>query len=132
MNEVLTGLFLGTIGEDFKKHIESNFIGQVNRTFIEIFATFLTKYEKFGPLDIKKNKIAMTTAWDPNTSIELLFAQINEGAKFVNYAGHPVADNDKLQAAEVLILKTGNFPVDYKDWQSNALANRTWQFFQEF
>ena len=74
----------------------------------------------------------MTQRWDPNTPIELLFNQINEAAEFAFYAGQPIADNDKVQAAEVLILKTGKFPLEYKDWRSNLQTDRTWNFFQEF
>ena len=135
INKTLTGLFLSIIGEGYKKHIESSFIGQATRSFIGIFAifvTFITKYGKIGSFDIKNNKIQMTQRWDPNTRIELLLNQINEAAEFAFYAGHPIADNDKVQAAEVLILKTGNFLVEYKDWRSNLQTDRIWNFFQEF
>ena len=61
-----------------------------------------------------------------------VFVNWEKASEFAQYAGHPIADNVKVQAAKVLILKTGNFPVDYKDWRSNPPADRTWEFFQEF
>ena len=60
MNEALLQLFLATIGENYRKHLQPSFIGRVNRTFQETFASFLQKYEKFGPLDLQENRERMT------------------------------------------------------------------------
>ena len=132
MNEALLQLFLATIGENYRKHLESSFIGRVNRTFQEIFASFLAKYGKFGPLDLQANRERMTEPWDASTPIEALFAQINDSAEFALFTRHPVADNDKVQAGEILILKTGVFGTEYKDWRSHLEVDRTWTFFQDF
>ena len=43
-----------------------------------------------------------------------------------------MADNDKVQADEILILKTGVFGTEYKDWCSHLEVDRTWIFFQDF
>ena len=74
----------------------------------------------------------MTAEWDPEIPSKALFQQINDAAEFAIYANHPIADNDKVQAAEVLILKTGSFPQEYKDWRTQLKTDRTWDFFQEF
>ena len=74
----------------------------------------------------------MKADWDASDPIENLFTQINDAAEFAIYATHPIADKDKTQAGEVLILKTGLFAQDYKDWRSHDDATRTWTFFQEF
>ena len=57
----------------------------------------------------------MKTDWDPSDPIESLFTQISDAAEFTIYAEHTIADNDKVQAAEVLILKTGVYGQDYKE-----------------
>ena len=74
----------------------------------------------------------MNEAWDASTPIEALFSQINNMAKFALFARHPVANNDKVHAAEILLLKTGVFGNEYKDWRSQLEVDRTWSFFQDF
>ena len=54
----------------------------------------------------------MAAEWDPEIPIEVIFQQINDAEEFAIYENHPIADNDKVQAAEVLILKTGSFPQE--------------------
>ena len=71
----------------------------------------------------------MNEAWDASTPIEAFFAQTNDTAEFALFPRHPVADNDKVQAAEILILKTGVFGTKYKDWRSHLEVDRTWAFF---
>ena len=132
MNECLTDMFLATINDSYKKSFSSNMVGRTDRTFVEIFQEFLNKYGKINPLDVEENFTRMKANWDPNDPIENLFSQINDASEFGVYAGHPVTDKDKVQAAEVLILKTGIFTQDYKDWRSHDDITRTWNFFQEF
>ena len=74
MNEALIQLFNQTIGENYKKLLESSFIGQINRTFQEIFTSFLQKYGKFGPLDLQANNDRMNEAWDASMPIDALFS----------------------------------------------------------
>ena len=52
MNEASIQLFLQKIGENYKKQLESSFIARIDRTFQEIFSSFLKKYGKFCPLDL--------------------------------------------------------------------------------
>ena len=100
--------------------------------FYNFFSIFITKYGKFGPLDLEQNKLKIKAEWDPEIPIEALFQQINDAAEFAIYANHPIADNDKVQAAEALLLKTSSSPQEYKDWRSQLETDRTWDFFQEF
>ena len=110
MSEALSTLFLSTIGVNYKMGIESDLIGQTNCSFLQLFGIFITKYGNFGPLNLEQNKLNMVAEWDPGIPIKALFQHINNAAEFAIYANHPIANNDKVQAAEVLILKTGSFP----------------------
>ena len=132
MTELLTNKFLATIEDDYKKSFISDLVGQTDQTFLQIFQVFLQKYGKFEPLDIEKNLDRMKAPWDPSIPIETLFSQINDAAESAIYAQHPITDKGKVQAGEILILKTGAFIQDYKDWRTHEDANRTWTLFQEY
>ena len=80
MNEALSTLFLSTIGINYKKGIESDLIGQTNCSLLQLFGIFITKYGKFGPLDLKHNILKIVAEWDPEIPIEALFQQINDAA----------------------------------------------------
>ena len=88
-NEALSKLFLSIIGVNCKKGVESDLIGQTNSSFFKNFGIFLTKYEKYGPLDLEHNKLKMLSEWDPEIPIKALFQQINNAAEFAIYVNQP-------------------------------------------
>ena len=60
----------------------------------------------------------MKKVWDPSEPIETLFAQINDANKYSIFAATPLQEHDLLQAAEMLVLKTGQFTQEYRDWRA--------------
>ena len=74
----------------------------------------------------------MNRSWDGNIPIGALFAQVNNTAEFTIYVQHPLADNNKVQAVEIMILKMSIIGTEYKDWRSHLEVKCTWNFFQDF
>ena len=67
----------------------------------------------------------MAEPWDASTPIEALFAQINDTSEFALFARHLITNNDKVQASEIIILKTGVFGTKYKDRRSHIKVDQT-------
>ena len=76
--------------------------------------------------------VSMKRQWEASDPIETLFGQINDANEYSIFARSPLQEHDLIQAAEMLILKTGQFAQEYKDWQALPDATRTWQHFQDW
>ena len=132
MNEALTSLFLATIQPAYKRHLENDLVGVTQQNFWTIFSSFLDKYGRVTPIDREQNIVRMKKTWDPSEPIEILFAQINDANEYSIFAGTPLQEHDLLQAAEMLVLKTGQFAQEYRDWRALPDAAKTWAHFQDW
>ena len=132
MNEALTSLFLATIQPAYKRHLENDLVGVTRQNFWQIFSTFLDKYGRITPIDRELNVSRMKKQWDASEPIETLFAQINDANEYSLFAGTPFQEHDLLQAAEMLVLRTGQFAQEYRDWRALPDAAKTWNHFQDW
>ena len=132
MNEALTNLFLEAIPDAYKKNWDNDLVGRTNAIFWPIFKAYLDKYGRIKPMDLELNLQRMKAEWDPSTPIEDLFAQIKNAHEYSIFAGHPYDDKALVNAGELTILRTGEFPQEYKDWRSLMPKDRTWAQFQEY
>ena len=132
MNEALISLFLAAIQPAYKRHLENDLVGVTRQNFWQIFSTFLDKYGRVTPIDREGNLTRMKKQWDASEPIETLFAQINDAHEYSIFAATPLQEHDLLQAAEMLVLRTGQFASEYKDWRALPDAAKTWDHFQDW
>ena len=78
IHEALTTVFLATIPDSYKQHLENDLVGRTNANFWGIFDTLFQKYGQVKPMDIEDNLTRMNKEWDPTTPIENIFSQIND------------------------------------------------------
>ena len=64
--------------------------------------------------------------------IETLFAQINDANEYSIFVAALQQEHDLIQAGEELILKTGQFSQEYKDWHALPDNAKTWMYFQDW
>ena len=132
MNEALISLFLAAIQPAYKRHLENDLVGVTQQSFWTVFSSFLDKYGRVTPIDREQNSSRMKKAWDASDPIEILFAQINDANEYSIFAGNPLQEHDLLQAAEMLVLKTGQFAQEYRDWRALPDTAKTWNNFQDW
>ena len=132
MNEALLTLFLAAIDPAYKRHLENDLVGVTQQNFWDVFSSFLDKYGRVTPIDHEQNLIRMKRNWDAQEPIETLFAQINDANEYSIFAGTPFQEHDLIQAAEMLVLRTGQFSQEYKDWRALPDNLRTWNGFQDW
>ena len=125
MNEALTALFLAAITTPYKKHPENYLVGRTESNFWSIFSSFLIKYGKIKPMDLENNLQCMKNAWDPTSTIEDLFAQINDVNEYSIFARSPYINQALVNAGKIIILQTNTSPQEYKDWISVDPADCT-------
>ena len=132
MNEALLTMFLAAIQPAYKKSTKRNLIGRVSQNFWDVFDMFLTKYGKVKPMDLKANRDWMTAEWYPAVPIETLFGRIEDACEYASFSNRNIPKEELIHTGEVLLLKTGHFGQEYKDWRSVENADRNWDYFQEW
>ena len=74
----------------------------------------------------------MTAEWDPEVPIKTLFGKIEDACEYASFSNRNIPKEELIYTDEVLLLKTGHFGQDYKDWRSVENADRNWDYFQEW
>ena len=64
--------------------------------------------------------------------IKIVFEKICNGQEFQRFSGCPPTDNDLIDIGKLIILWTGEFRPQYKNWKDLDDTKQTWEHFQEF
>jgi hypothetical protein len=111
------------------KHRSHGFALVRTRAIItHLFAT----YGAITADDLLANDARMRTPWDPTTPIELLFAQIDDGAAFATDGHDPFTDTQVVRLAYSNVEASGKLFLACRDWRATPRATQTWAAFQPF
>ena len=115
MNKAMVMLFLATIQPVYKRHLENNLVGITQQSVLNISTSLFNKYGCVTPIDREMDITRMKKQWEALEPTKILFAQINDANKYSIIAGTLLQEHNLLQAAEVLVLKNGQFSQEYKE-----------------
>jgi hypothetical protein len=82
------------------------------------------------PTKLTQNYERLNAPYDPNQPIETLFQQIQDARAFAVAGGQPYGAAMIVNVAYTLVFNTGVFPDACRDWQSRAIAGKTWAQFK--
>ena len=74
----------------------------------------------------------MKMPYDPETSIENRFGQINDTNEYAVFVNSPLSDATLVNGGEVLLLRTNAFTLEYHAWRCVPIANINWVRFQQY
>ena len=131
MDQCLTEEFLSLLSDEVAQDIRDQMSTLANPTFLQVYVTIAhRKYGGSNPTMNLKNKESMTADWTADEGVTKLFRRIERAAEFAQFAGAPVTDREKMDAALVCINRTGQYRQDYIDWKSEP--NQTWVRLKEY
>jgi hypothetical protein len=90
-------------------------------------------WENFGiidELDLIENTEKLSLPWHPETSIEALFARLEQCKTFSTAGGNPLSDTSLYLAGYEAIVKTGQFTASCQNWRALPLATRNYALFK--
>ena len=133
MNEALVERFLSLLlGSIRTQYLGAQFVKTPNAKFIEVYEWFVSKYAHSDEMDRADNRKRMLTDWHPNDGFETLVKQIQDGVLFAIYANKPFQDDEVVDMATQVAMKSGMFGECYKMWhRSDNQAEKTWANWQE-
>jgi hypothetical protein len=104
-------------------------IGIGNTTCLTLLTHLHDTYGTIAEAELDRNLDRMKIQWNPPTSIELLFTQINDGVAFTAAGGDPPTDPSIIHIT-YNIATTGRFDVSSREWRAKTVAQKTWATFQ--
>ena len=67
----------------------------------------------------------MEADWSFDNGVKTLINQINSGLNFASFTGAPISDNEPVDVALRIILKTGLFREAYASWHARQAVDKT-------
>jgi hypothetical protein len=99
-------------------------IGIGNTTCLTLLTHLHDTYGTITEAELDRNLDRMKSQWNPPTSIELLFTQINDGVAFATAGGDPPTGPSIIRIAYI-VTATGRFDVATREWRSKIAVQKT-------
>ena len=109
-------LALNSMSELYYKSLKNAYTGYAGITLRQLRDHLVTTYAVIDQFDLEKNQEKMTARYDPNASIETLFAQIADGVAYAELGDAPFTSKQVVDIDLLCLAKTGVFNDDLKEW----------------
>ncbi len=131
MNTALGDRFLSLIDEVYKTEFLEHRISNPEMAFRDMFAWFLERYGETDENDHEDNKKRMEADWNLQDGWHKLERQIEEGIMFTVFTGYAMPDYDIVDVGVRVIMRTGLFTQEYKQWHARVQTDKTWRHFKQ-
>jgi hypothetical protein len=101
-----------------------------NVSLIAMLNHFFTTYGTITSVQLDANNTEMSNEWDPNTPVELLSTQIEEGQEFADEGGQPYTNQQVLNMAFNTIFCTSLFKCACCKLHKLPDAKKMWNNFK--
>jgi hypothetical protein len=105
-------------------------IGIGNTSCLTLITHLHDTYGTITEAELDRNLDRVKSQWNPPTSIELLFTQINGGVASATAGGDPPTGPSIIRIAYNIVAATGRFDVATREWRAKTVAQKTWATFQ--
>ena len=120
MKTVLVDRFLSLIAEPYKAKFALTRFSDPDMKFKDVFQHFLNNYGEITEHNCKESRSKMKALWALQDGWLLLQKQIDDGIMYSLFAQCPIPNNDILDIAMQVILKTGVFALKYGEWHARS------------
>ena len=121
---------LAAVDDIYLCTLKMPYIGYGNVTVLELLTHLYSTYAKISPGDLEANEKRMKAAYDPNLPIEFLFKQIEDAVAYADHGQAPISQVQVTNRAINLIINTGLFADDCKEWKRLPAESKTWLAFK--
>jgi hypothetical protein len=130
VDQAIKKLLIEAFDDAYLNALSDEIVGYANCTSLQILTHLLTYYAMIAPTELTQNYERLNTPYDPNQPIETLFQQIQDARAFAVAGGQPYGASMIVNVAYTLVFNTGLYPDACREWQSRAIAAKTWAQFK--
>ena len=87
-------------------------------TFGQVLEWFVKIFGQSNETERQENRQNMEAGWIFDEGVKKLINQINSGLKFTSFTGAPSSENETVDMAIIIVLKTGLFRKAYAAWHA--------------
>jgi len=142
-NSILSKISLATtVREELKKQLllavdqlylatlEDAIFGFATVTVADMLVHLSTTNGMLTRSDLEKNWASITSLWNPNEPIKLLWEHLREVCCIAMDGNNPISDTAAIDLTHLLFESTGMFAHACDNWLTQAAANHTYTEFQ--
>jgi hypothetical protein len=130
VDQAIENLIIESFDDAYLNALSDEIVGYANCTSLQLLTHLLQYYAMTAPTELTQNYEGLSTPYDPNQPIEMLFQQIQDARAFAVAGGQPYGAAMIVNVAYTLIFNTGLFTDACRAWQSRAIAGKTWAQFK--
>ena len=130
VNTALKNQLLSALNDIYIRALKDRHVGYMNQSIHAILQHLFDNYGNITPLELEDNDTKMRATWDPNSPIDCLVKQIEDGQDYADDGGQPYTAEQLLRIAYTLVFKTGLYFEDCKTWNARPANQHTWDNFK--
>jgi hypothetical protein len=130
VDQEIKKMILEAFDDAYLNALSKEVVHYANCTSLDLITHLLTFYAMIEPTELTQNYERLTTPYDPNQPIEMLFQKIQDAWAFAVAGGHPYGAAMIVNVAYTLVFNTWLFQDACRAWQSRAIAAKTWSQFK--
>ena len=96
-----------------------------NMVFGRVFQWFLERYRQSNETDRFENRTRMEADWSFDNGVKTLINQINTRLMYATYTRNPMNDQETVNIAMQIVLKSGLFIEAYSTWHAGQPVEQT-------
>jgi hypothetical protein len=106
--------------------------GYANITTRQIIEHLEATYAVLDQEAMSANLRSLQQPWEPQVSMESLWQRGTTAQQVATAGGNPINDATLLLHTREVLVNTGVFKLDLRDWDNKPVAQRTWANFKTF
>ena len=123
---------LGAVDDRYTRSLKDPHIGYAGVTVLEILTHLAIHYSGITTPMLKANHLRFTAPLSAHDEPEDLFLQLDEAIAYADAGCAPYTSAQILQNAVDLVLSTGLYNLEIREWRRRAPEDRTFPNFRRF
>ena len=129
-DQALKQQLLGAVDSIYVESLRDMHTGYTAVTVLQLLTHLYDNYGQITPMDLDDNERRMKQKYDPNQPIDILFKQIELAVEFAITGNAPFTATQIVNTAFLLLLGTGVYEDECKEWKRRPAAQQTWNNFK--
>jgi hypothetical protein len=130
VQQALRNLLIKAVDDVYLAPLKNEFMGYTNVSVNTMLAHLFDEYGVIGSNEIYFNEKRFNEPWDGNAPFETIIGRIDKCVDFAIAAKIPYSAEQILFQAELLVLRTGMFNDNMKEWNHQPKADRMYGQFK--
>lgn len=123
---------IAAVDRDYICSLEDPNFGFAQVTTRQLIEHLDTAYGQVDQDALDVNRAELELPWEPTESIEPLYKRLIKCQQIAQAGNDPITDVTLVRVGRKILMDTGQFDLDIREWDRRPAANQDWQNFRTF